>query len=188
MNRLVRVTWLCMATLMLQPVPARGADGLFNEDGYRAGLYRSPTPLEHEDAQVLEPEGLLQLLREQPGVVLIDAYRNPWLHGRYTLPEEHRNLPGSLWLANCGDGNLSSDWERHCREALQQATRGNRAHPLVFYCRSDCWLGWNAAKRAASWGYSRLYWLRDGIEAWEQAGQTLEPSQPVPYAGSQQEF
>ena len=125
-------------------------------------------------------------MQEQPHSLLIDTYRNPWLHGRFTLLQEHRNIPGSLWLANCGDGTLSRGWEQHCRRVLQQATGGNLAHPLVFYCRLDCWLGWNAAKRAASWGYSQLYWLRDGIEAWEMAGQELELSQPVPYTGEQQ--
>lgn len=183
-----KTTRLCAAVLMMTFGAALQASKLFTEDGYRATLYRSPTPTKHEDAVVLEPQELLQLLNEEPRPALIDAYRNPWLHGRFTLPEKHRNLPGSLWLANCGNGTLTQVWEQYCRDGLQQATAGNPAYPLVFYCRSDCWLGWNAAKRAASWGYDNLYWLRDGIEAWEQAGQELVPAQPVPYSGSLEEF
>ncbi len=157
------------------------ADTLFTDDGYRATRYRSPTPLTHDDAHTLEPAELLSLQQQQPAPLLVDAYGNPWRHGRFTLQAEHRNIPGSLWLANCGEGVLSREWEAYCRTALAQATDGNSAHPLVFYCRSDCWLGWNAAKRAASWGYTQLYWLRDGVDAWEAAGYALELSQPVPY-------
>ena len=186
MNVVSKASRLCLIATLLTVMSALEAAKLFTEDGYRATLYRSPTPLEHEHAIVLTPRELLQLLSEEPPPALIDAYRNPWRHGRFTLPEQHRNLPGSLWLANCGDGSLTAEWEQYCRDGLYQATAGNLGHPLVFYCRSDCWLGWNAAKRAASWGYSRLYWLRDGIEAWEQAGQKLVPSQPVPYNGAEE--
>ncbi|MFB1010041.1 MAG: rhodanese-like domain-containing protein [Thiopseudomonas sp.] len=179
MGRLINTAVLALVAGLLCS-QASQADDLFTDEGYRATRYRSPTPLTHDYAQTLEPAGLLELQQQQPQPLLVDAYGNPWLHGRFTLQAEHRNIPGSLWLANCGEGVLSSEWEAYCRTALDKATDGNYAHPLVFYCRSDCWLGWNAARRAAGWGYTRLYWLRDGIDAWEAAGYELELSQPVP--------
>lgn len=155
------------------------ASELFNEEGYRLTRYRSPTPLSHEQAITLEPQQLQALLQEEPRTLMLDVYGNPWLHGQFTLQEEHFNLPNSLWLANCGTGELPNSWEPYCKSWLEQLSGGDKSMPLVFYCRADCWLGWNAAKRAADWGYSRLYWLRDGIEGWQQAGFELVPSQPL---------
>ncbi len=154
---------------------------LFTEDGYRSTLYRSPTPTFHEHAKTIEPSELLALQQKIPDLLLVDVYRNPWLRGQFTLPEPHRNLPKSLWLANCGDGTLSAQWLAYCKRNLEQATANNSSHPIVFYCRSDCWLGWNAVKRAHALGYSNLYWLRDGTDGWEQADLPLQLSQPEPF-------
>ncbi|HZJ92590.1 MAG TPA: rhodanese-like domain-containing protein [Thiopseudomonas sp.] len=153
---------------------------LFNAEGYRSSVYRSPTPTFHEQAQTIEPNELVDMQEQYPNLLLIDVYRNPWLRGHFTLTEEHKNLPNSLWLANCGDGSLSQQWLAYCQNHLEQATAGNTSQPIVFYCRSDCWLGWNAIKRAHAFGYSNLYWLRDGIDGWEQADLPLEHAQPAP--------
>ncbi len=153
---------------------------LFSADGYRLSHYRSPTPLIHEHARTLDTVTLQQLLREQPGTRLIDVYRQQWLHGQFIEDELHANLPNSLWLANTGDGELNAQWQDYFQRHLAQASQGNRAWPLVFYCRSDCWLGWNAVKRAHQLGYTNLYWYRDGIDAWQQAGLPLIPAQPLP--------
>ena len=165
----------------LLPTSAVLADTpLFSADGYRLSHYRSPTPLTHEHARTLDTVALQQLLREQPGTRLIDVYRQQWLHGQFIEDEVHANLPGSLWLANTGDGELNAQWQNYFQHSLAQASQGNRAWPLVFYCRSDCWLGWNAVKRAHHLGYTNLYWYRDGIDAWQQAGLPLLPAQPLP--------
>ena len=176
---------VCAALMMtLLPLAAGNSyaesNSLFNSEGYRSTLYRSPTPTFHDQAQTLAPSELLALQEQQPQLLLIDVYRNPWLRGYFTLPEEHKNIPNSLWLANCGDGALNEQWTAYCEDNLAQATAGNFAHPIVFYCRSDCWLGWNAIKRAHALGYNNLYWLRDGIDGWEQAGLVLEQAQPAP--------
>lgn len=154
---------------------------LFTDDGYRNTLYRSPTPLSHEHAQTLTPQELKALQEKVANVLLVDVYRNPWLRGQFTLLEKHTNLPNSLWLANCGDGVLSEQWLAYCKQHLEQATANNKSHPIVFYCRSDCWLGWNAVKRAHALGYNNLYWLRDGTDGWQQAHLPLEHAQPAPF-------
>ncbi|WP_404942704.1 rhodanese-like domain-containing protein, partial [Pseudomonas poae] len=51
----------------------------------------------------------------------------------------------------------------------------------VFYCRSDCWLSWNAVKRAANLGYTSVYWYRDGLDAWEAAKLPVATAQPEPF-------
>ena len=175
---------VCAALIMtLLPVMFASStpqDPLFNAEGYRSTLYRSPTPKTHALARTLEPQQLLELQQQHADVLLIDVYRNPWLRGHFTLQEEHNNLPNSLWLANCGDGSLTAQWMAYCQQHVAQATAGNLAHPIVFYCRSDCWLGWNAIQRAHAWGYHNLYWLRDGIDGWAQADLPLVLAQPAP--------
>jgi PQQ-dependent catabolism-associated CXXCW motif protein len=51
---------------------------------------------------------------------------------------------------------------------------------VVFYCLADCWMSWNAAKRAASWGYREVLWYRDGTDGWEAAGLPTEVLHPAP--------
>ncbi|OEC34843.1 PQQ-dependent catabolism-associated CXXCW motif protein [Pseudomonas cuatrocienegasensis] len=158
---------------------AAQAEALFDAEGYRSSQYRSPTPSSLDGVQTLDTASLQRLLSEQSQTRLIDVYRRPWLQGRFIEDAPHANLPGSLWLANTGEGNLAPQWQRYLRHYLQQAREGDALRPLVFYCRSDCWLSWNAARRAHGLGYRQLYWYRDGIDAWQQAGLPLVPAQPA---------
>jgi rhodanese-related sulfurtransferase len=40
-------------------------------------------------------------------------------------------------------------------------------------------MSWNATKRAAGWGYTQLYWYRDGTDGWEAAKLPMEDREPV---------
>ncbi|AKN27008.1 PQQ-dependent catabolism-associated CXXCW motif protein [Stutzerimonas stutzeri] len=156
---------------------------LFSAEGYRQTQYRSPTPATAEGAQTLDTAALQALLAKEPDVVLVDVYRSQWLAGRFVDSEPHANLPGSIWLANTGDGNLQPEWASYFSDNLKRLSQGDAERPLVFYCRSDCWLGWNATRRAHALGYKRLYWYRDGVDGWEQAGLPLHPATPEPPPG-----
>ncbi|WP_436785247.1 PQQ-dependent catabolism-associated CXXCW motif protein [Stutzerimonas frequens] len=158
---------------------------LFSPDGYRQTQYRSPTPASAEGAQTLDTAALQTLIAQEPDLVLVDVYRSQWLAGRFIDSEAHANLPGSIWLANTGDGNLQPEWASYFSDNLARVSQGNMQRPLVFYCRSDCWLGWNATKRAHGLGYTRLYWYRDGVDGWEQAGLPLRPATPEPLPGDE---
>lgn len=169
---------LALLSLSLTLGMAHAETPLFSADGYRTRLYRSPTPTQVEAAQIIDTQGLQVLLQQQPKPLLIDVYRRQWLQGRFIDSEPHANLPGSHWLANTGDGELSPEWQQYFNRYLQQLSAGNRQRPLVFYCRADCWLSWNAVKRAAALGYTSLYWYRDGLDAWEAAGLPVVAAQP----------
>ncbi|MBW8353251.1 sulfurtransferase [Pseudomonas protegens] len=169
---------LALLSLSLTLGMAHAETPLFSADGYRTRLYRSPTPTQVEAAQIIDTQGLQALLQQQPKPLLIDVYRRQWLQGRFIDSEPHANLPGSHWLANTGDGELSPEWQQYFNRYLQQLSAGNRQRPLVFYCRADCWLSWNAVKRAAALGYTSLYWYRDGLDAWEAAGLPVVAAQP----------
>jgi PQQ-dependent catabolism-associated CXXCW motif protein len=91
------------------------------------------------------------------------------------------DLPGSVWLPNVGFGELSPDLATYMRTELARLTGGDKAKPLVFYCDPNCWMSWNAAKRAVTeLGYSRVYWYPEGAQGWQQAGQPVMAAQSVP--------
>ncbi|AAY91479.1 PQQ-dependent catabolism-associated CXXCW motif protein [Pseudomonas protegens] len=172
---------LAALTLSLALGAAHAAAPLFSAEGYRTSLYRSPTPLQIDQGRIIDTPGLQELLKEQPAPLLIDVYRRQWLQGRFIDSEPHANLPGSHWLANTGDGELSPEWQAYFAGNLQRLSHADPQRALVFYCRADCWLSWNAVKRAAALGYKNIYWYRDGLDAWEAAGLPVEAARPQPF-------
>ncbi|SDU90469.1 PQQ-dependent catabolism-associated CXXCW motif protein [Pseudomonas mucidolens] len=174
--RLPLLALLCLLISHAQAGPA-----LFSTDGYRIGLYRSPTPGHLPGATIVDTPALQTLLSQTPKPLLIDVYRRQWLQGRFIEDQPHANLPGSHWLANTGDGDLSPEWREYFVRHLYKLTEGDLSHPLVFYCRSDCWLSWNAVKRAANLGYTSVYWYRDGLDAWEAAKLPVMAATPEPF-------
>lgn len=172
---------LAVLSMSLLLGAAHAETPLFSADGYRIGLYRSPTPNQLDGAAIVDTAALQTLLTQTPRPVLIDVYRRQWLQGRFIEDQPHENMPGSHWLANTGDGDLTPDWRDYFARKLNALTAGDRAQPLVFYCRSDCWLSWNAVRRAAAMGYKTLYWYRDGLDAWQAANLPVVPAQPEPF-------
>lgn len=179
-RRLLRPT-LAALSLSLLLCTAHAETALFSAEGYRIGLYRSPTPAQAQGATIIDTAALQALLSQTPRPVLIDVYRRQWLQGKFIEDQPHENLPGSHWLANTGDGDLTAAWTAYFARNLEALTQGNQAQPLVFYCRSDCWLSWNAVKRAAAMGYKTLYWYRDGLDAWQAVNLPVTPAQPEPF-------
>jgi PQQ-dependent catabolism-associated CXXCW motif protein len=85
-----------------------------------------------------------------------------------------------VWLPDVGRGELNSQLEFYFRTNLEWATHGRRDTPVIFYCLADCWMSWNATKRAASWGYTQVFWYRDGTDGWAAANLPLAPAEAVP--------
>jgi PQQ-dependent catabolism-associated CXXCW motif protein len=146
--------------------------------------YRAPTPLTVAGGAVLDTSSAHALWASGDAVWIdvLPAPRRPaslpvsavW------MPLAHRDIPGSLWLPDIGRGGLSVEVESYFRHHLEAATKGRQDVPVVFYCLADCWMSWNAAKRAVSWGYTQVYWYRDGIDGWEAAQLPTQKPEPTP--------
>ena len=152
--------------------------------GYRMEDYRAPTPDSITGGTTVSTADLRALLAEGD-VILIDvlpAQRKPEKLPASTLwiPKPRHNIPGSVWLPEVGRGALSPAIESYFRGNLERLTEGDRDRKLVFYCLANCWMSWNAAKRAIAYGYRNVYWYPDGTDGWAAAGLPLESSQPVP--------
>ncbi|MEP3637036.1 MAG: PQQ-dependent catabolism-associated CXXCW motif protein, partial [Paracoccaceae bacterium] len=96
------------------------------------------------------------------------------------------SIPGAIWLPNVGYGAIADVTADYFRTGLEKVTQGDLAHPVVFFCLEDCWMSWNAAKRAIEWGYSNVYWFPEGSDGWALWDYPLErvkPEQPQPGQG-----
>ena len=153
---------------------------LFSYDGYRLLRYRSPTPLKSDYARTVTTEQLVQLLQQKPAPALLDVQPIPW-NGVFIEQQPRLHLPGSMWLPNVGQGEPEERWIDYYRQNLHKLTGGNKNYPLVIYCTADCWMSWNAVKRAASLGYSNLYWFRNGTDGWAEYDQPLQRGKPEPF-------
>jgi PQQ-dependent catabolism-associated CXXCW motif protein len=152
-----------------------GASGDVPEPaGYWTGPINSPVPARISGGNVIDARRLAELLDAEHAVI-IDSSNSPvrpaeLAPGAPWLPLPHEAIPGSLWIPGSGAGEIDTAADDFFRERLAEATGGRPAHPIVVYCHERCWLSWNAAKRAISYGYTRVYWLPEGIEGWRAAG------------------
>jgi PQQ-dependent catabolism-associated CXXCW motif protein len=90
------------------------------------------------------------------------------------------SIPGATWLPNVGYGAIADATEAYFKAGLDKATGGDRAAPLVIFCLADCWMSWNAARRAMEYGYTNVHWLPEGTDGWAAAGYPLEIVEPEP--------
>jgi PQQ-dependent catabolism-associated CXXCW motif protein len=152
-------------------------------EGYRMDDYRAPVPETVAGAVVLDTRAACELWQTGNAVWIdvVSAPRRPenLPAAAFWMPLPHRDIPGSLWLPDVGRGALSPELEGFFQHQLEAATNDRKDAAVVFYCLADCWMSWNATKRAASWGYSQLFWYRDGIDGWGAAKLPLEDREPV---------
>lgn len=152
---------------------------------YRTSDYRSEVPLTLKGARVIDSAQQLQkFLRQNKNAILLDAYPAPHKPDNFPtndlwLEPERKTLPGAVWLANTGLGNIPKALETLLKTQLTQLTSNDKQRNVIIFCEPACWHSWNAAKRAASYGYSNIYWYRQGVTGWQQAGFPVSVQQPV---------
>lgn len=166
--------------------PAAAAAGVPEPEGYRTGEYRAPVPDTLTGARVLSTAEVAALWKGGEAV-FVDVLPKP---PKPKLPPgtvfhlpPRDDIPGSVWLPDVGYDTLSPEMEDYFLDNLAAATGGDLGRPVVFYCLADCWMSWNAAKRAMSYGYSDVIWYPEGTDGWTFEGLPTEHRQPVPRPG-----
>ncbi len=152
-------------------------------EGYRMEFYDSEVPAALDGASTITAVGTKRL-QESYGAVVIDVipqHRRPseLPENQIWIPVEHEGVPGAIWLPDTGYGALSDITEEYFNHHLEAATNGKKDHAIVFYCRSDCWMSWNAAKRALTYGYTNVYWFNGGTDDWILEGFEFEVLKPA---------
>ncbi|HVJ34672.1 MAG TPA: PQQ-dependent catabolism-associated CXXCW motif protein [Terriglobia bacterium] len=182
--RLLASRWLLLLGLMAMSAAAFATDSVPEPADYRLSDYRGPTPSTLKGATTIAAGALHQLMQTKP-VLVIDVLPQPPRPANLpatTLwrPPTRLDIPGSIWLANTGYGQLAAEIENYFRNGLERLTLGDKDRALVFYCEAECWMSWNAAKRAISYGYRHVYWFAGGMRDWEAAGYPALPNLPIP--------
>lgn len=139
-------------------------------DGYRMEAFRAPVPDTLTGATVLDDEAAHALWSTGEAAFIDVLPRAPkpenLPEGTIWREKPHLSIPGSIWLPNVGYGALHETMHAYFRAGLSAATEGDLSHPVVFFCLADCWMSWNAAKRALEYGYAAVYWYPDGADGW----------------------
>lgn len=149
---------------------------------YRTDNYRSPVPLTLKGATVLSDREAVKIW-EAKSAVFIDVYPHPpkppnLPAGTLWRETTHQSIEDAVWLPNVGYGVLSAANDSYFRRSLDMLTSGDKTKRLVFFCLKNCWMSWNAAKRALSYGYTNVDWYRDGTDGWQEIGGLIEEIRP----------
>jgi PQQ-dependent catabolism-associated CXXCW motif protein len=152
--------------------------------GYRQEDYRAATPATLRGGRVVATEDAEKIWRSR-SASFVDVLPRPprpkaLPEGTVWHDKPRFDIPGSIWLPDTGYGELAPSTADYFSKGLQKATGGDRNRLLVLYCLADCWMSWNAAKRALSLGYSNVAWYRDGTDGWSAGGLPLENIVPEP--------
>ncbi|EBA05602.1 PQQ-dependent catabolism-associated CXXCW motif protein [Sagittula stellata] len=160
-----------------------GAKGVPEPDGYRMEDFRAPVPETLSGGTVLDAEEAYRMWQAGEAAfidVLPQAPRPPNLpKGTIWRDKPHDTIPGALWLPNVGYGAIADVTAQYFRRGLEKATSGDLSYPVVFFCLDDCWMSWNAAKRAHEWGYTDVYWLPEGTDGWTFMDYPVERVTPM---------
>jgi PQQ-dependent catabolism-associated CXXCW motif protein len=151
--------------------------------GYRMDDYRAATPATLTGARVVTTADAAELWKA--GAAFVDVLPHVprpanLAPGTIWREKTRMNIPGSIWLPDTGYGALAVATEHYLRDGLERVTGGARGKWLVIYCRLNCWMSWNAAKRALTMGYANVAWYPEGTEGWEAAGLPLQEAAPAP--------
>lgn len=172
------------ALLLCMLVGAAFAQQPLEPRDYRTEDYRAPTPGTLEGAMVLTTAQAHDIWEKHEAVFIDVMPRPPRPAGlpasTIWRPKPRADIPGSIWLVDTGYGALAPTMEFYFTQGLDKATGGDRDRLIVFYCLKDCWMSWNAAKRALALGYRRVAWFPDGTDGWASEGFPLEPREPDP--------
>lgn len=153
-------------------------------DGYRLDAYRAPVPATLKGASVIDTAKAYDLWNRKTAVfvdALPHAPKPEGLPKNAVWREQPRfDIPGGIWLPDTGFGAISEATRRYFEKGLSRATGDDKAKPLVFYCLANCWMSWNAAKRAMTLGYRNVSWYPEGTDGWAAAKHPLAEKKPEP--------
>ncbi len=169
--------------LMVVASLAASAETPAEPEGFRTENYRAPTPATLEGKPSLTSADAVKLWRDK-AAIFIDVMPRPprpanLPPGTFWRSPPRDSIPDAVWLPNVGYGALAPETEAYFRHGLAAATQGDPNRPTVIFCMRDCWMSWNAAKRARAYGYSNVHWFSEGTDGWRDAGLPLARIEPA---------
>jgi PQQ-dependent catabolism-associated CXXCW motif protein len=173
---------MALLTAAALHMPALAGESAAEPLSYRMEDYRAPVPATLRGAKVVTTDEAAALLRDKKALFFDVMPHTPkpakLPAGTIWREKARNNIPGSVWLPNVGYGALSPETADYFRTALESLTGGDKKRMILFYCMADCWMSWNAAKRAIKWGYGSVTWYPMGADGWERQGRRLTEAKP----------
>ena len=171
-----------LALLLLLAAFAASSNEVQEPEGFWDGPINSAVPETISGGKVLRVQELTRLW-QQTNPVVIDVSNEPkrppgMASDAPWLPLPQQVIPGSVWLPGAGMADIAPETDALFRKHLSQSTGGDLDRAVVIYCHERGWLSWNAAKRAISYGYRRVYWFPEGIEGWRASGKRTVVAKP----------
>lgn len=174
-------TAFCLTMAVLTSAPVWPAE-VGEPSHYKQDDYRSPVPGTLTGGTVVDTTEA-QKIWQRGDTVFIDVL--PLAPKPDNLPKgtiwrekKRDDIPGSIWLPNVGYGRLNPAMDEWYRGHLERLTGGDKGRPVLIYCLIDCWMSWNAARRALEYGYDNVMWYPDGTDGWSFDGLPLETRTP----------
>jgi PQQ-dependent catabolism-associated CXXCW motif protein len=174
---------LALAAALALAGPA-AADAPPEPDDYRMDDFRAPTPATLAGATVVDAARAAALWRAGAG--FLDVMPRPEKPeglppGTLWRDRPRDSVPGAVWAPNTGYGRLSPAADAYLRAAFAAAKRGDASRPVVVFCEMDCWMSWNAARRAVrDYGLTGVHWFPDGTDGWRFEDLPLARVEPLP--------
>lgn len=170
---------------MLSPACAETAIATPEPASFRTNDYRSTVPDTVDGRPSLTTKQVLDLWHSD-GAIFIDTLPQPprpigLPANTLWHPQIRYDIPGSIWLPDTGYGELAAITEQYFENGLNVATSSDRSRHIVFYCLSNCWMSWNATKRAKALGYLNADWYAEGTDGWAALNLPLEAREPIPH-------
>jgi len=170
-----------VGALLLGAVATAG--GVEEPLGYRMEQYRAPVPDSIEGGTVVDTAAAHALWTAGEAVFVDVLPRPPRPAG---LPEDtiwrprpRDTIPGTVWLPDVGYGAIAPETDAWFRDRLAEVAAPD--DPVVIFCLADCWMSWNAARRAIrEYGYADVFWYPGGTTRWIEAGYPVERVEPEP--------
>lgn len=168
------------------PAPAP-ATALFDREGYRTSHYRAPVgaaPIGVARLSTAEVQAMIARHR----ALLIDVMPAEGGHrdsasGHWTLAVDRPTLPDARWFPEAGRAPLDPPIEQMLRQGIAALHRRHPDATLIVFCRADCWMSWNAARRLRRWGYRHVAWYADGTDGWSERNLPLISARPTEETG-----
>ncbi len=152
--------------------------------GYRIERYQAPVPETPPAGERIWIDAIDRLVT-QDRALLIDvspitgAGYDPET-GAWRSNKPHLTLPGAVWLPEVGRGVIDTNVAAFLEGQLKRLSGGDMARAIIIFCSADCWMSWNAMKRIAALGYTRLFWFPEGTDGWRDWERQLVPVTPAP--------
>lgn len=168
--------WHLAAAAALAVAGTVHAGDVAEPPGLWTGEMVSDTPATLQGAQVVDVAALDRLLAAPRPPLLVDvgpAEQKPEGLPTNTLwRPSHRSLPGAVWFPGGGRADLPEARVQLLLQRVAMLTSGDKAMPIVTFCKPRCWGSWNVGKRLVQAGYTGVHWFPAGVHGWQEQHET----------------